>query len=252
MRKAFNIIVVVMGYSLLEIVALLCILGPGFVAASRPDFATIFFFGAQLLLIPGSAILFTRVLYGSANRKSRVFGGLTLIAGSTVVFWILVFALGILVDRRVPAFALTLIFVPIFLALCFIFLLIIRRARKRGVQLEAARWLTERHSGISPRERKWKTRAITWSLWIPTCTALLAVFYLPESWGIVSHLFRPGAGHLGDYEIPIPITWVVLDREVRAEGSWVDGLAGYSFANGEALPGQRLSSWQLVPANPID
>jgi len=244
-RKAVTIIVVVAGYCVLEIVALFCNLLACF-ASRDPGFEPVFFLDVQFLLIPGAAVLFSRLLYGSASWKKRVLSNLMLVAGSALALFELLFVTAILADhQQAPALVFSFIFLPAFVGICSALFFLNRRVRKQTLQLESARWLAERQSGISARERKWKSQAIGWSLWIPICTVLLVVVYLPETWGVVSHLFQPSM-QLGRYKVPIPITWVALEHRTRTEDSWVYGVAGRTTGLRQyALGSFPLSSWHV-------
>jgi hypothetical protein len=54
---------------------------------------------------------------------------------------------------------------------------VIRSTGERSIEGEAARWLAERQSGSDPSERRRRSRAICWALWIPACAVLLAFLF---------------------------------------------------------------------------
>ncbi len=92
-----------------------------------------------------------------------------------------------------------------------------RKIRRRTVELEAQRWLAERHSGITS--------------------------------GIVSFVRHSEASHLSGYRVPIPSTWIVvyIDKQENGE-SYLSGLAGHGLAFGVTpyLRGNPpLSSWRI-------
>src|SRR5262245_25521912 len=73
--------------------------------------------------------------------------------------------------------------------------------------------------------------------------------FLPETWGVLSHLARPRAGRLVGYRVSIPPTWVVqFARESHNGESSATGLAGRGWAFGgephvhSELP---LGSWSV-------
>ena len=128
----------------------------------------------------------------------------------------LAIALDRLVSWYVP-FVEEYVFLPAFLVLVAIWaaaLIFFRtKTRRRRDEAEVTRWLAER-SGSPPTSdyTRWLRRAKRWSLWGPPALALVVLLFFPETAGIASHLFRPGAGKLGQYRVQTPITWVIADR----------------------------------------
>ncbi len=101
-----------------------------------------------------------------------------------------------------------------------------REARKRSVALESSRWLAEHQARISAGERKSRERGIRWSLWIPSLMVLAVFLFLPEVWGLLTHMQRPQAGRLLRYDVTVPPTWIIVSsRTSFTEGSWVNGIA---------------------------
>jgi hypothetical protein len=43
-------------------------------------------------------------------------------------------------------------------------------------------------------------------------TVLLVYLFLFQIWGLLSHVAQPRAGDLPGYRVPIPATWIILDR----------------------------------------
>lgn len=70
MKRAFIIVAVVTGYSLLETSALLGLLLPNNRSAGPSPFQSVVLFG-QLLLIPGMAAILSRIMYGSSGWRRR-------------------------------------------------------------------------------------------------------------------------------------------------------------------------------------
>lgn len=113
----------------------------------------------------------------------------------------------------------------------------IRKTGERSVEIEAARWLAERDAGVTPRERKLRNLGISWSLCIPALTVLAVVLFLPETWGLITHLRHPKTSQLAGYHVSVPITWIVLSTEMdSATGrSVVNGLAGLGCSSFRCL-----------------
>src|SRR5579859_2829973 len=90
MKKAIPIVAVVAGYCLFEVVLILSIVTPDPGSPAAHTFQMIGF-SAQLVLIPGLAAIFSRLIYGRHNWKKRV---LTILAlgsvGPPVLFGLLV------------------------------------------------------------------------------------------------------------------------------------------------------------------
>ncbi len=119
---------------------------------------------------------------------------------------------------------------------------VIRSSNQTAAQLEARRWLSEREAGISSEDRRWRTLAIRWASWIPTLTVLLVFLFLPEAWGVVSHLLKPRAGELNEFQISIPITWTITYN-------FADTVTGSSYATGLAGRGIALEPRRYIRAD---
>ena len=191
----------------------------------------------QLLLIPGIAALFSRLLYGSARWGIRA---LTILVVSIApVTFMIGLAYGIYILSSVTWEA-----PKVTIALFVLFLLIVglgigkglffffRRVSRRTAEIEARRWLAERQAGADRATIGWRNRGIRWALCVPSVIVLLVFSFLPETWGIVSHLMNPRAGAVGAYHVAVPITWVVLQHDKRPEGdeTYTIGLAGRGIA----------------------
>ena len=110
----------------------------------------------------------------------------------------------------------------------------IRRSKKRSLQTEASRWLAERRSGIALRDIKWRRRGIYFASSIPVSMVLLFFLFLPEVWGMLSHLGVPQSGNCSGSQLPIPPSWIVLRHDNQAANGWSisSGLAGRGIWHG--------------------
>ena len=138
--------------------------------------------------------------------------------GTVAVPWVLVIALlplGVLAWTLDVSVMLFFVALPIVVGgMAWGLFFAIRKSGERSVPIEASRWLAERHTGIDPRERKWRNRGIGWSLWIPSLTVLAVLLFLPEIWGLVTHIRQPQTSQLTGYRIPIPATWIILSHDI--------------------------------------
>ncbi len=121
---------------------------------------------------------------------------------------------------------------------------------RRSVELEAARWLAERQYETDPTEHRWRDLGVRWSSWVPSLMVLLVFLFLPEIWGILSHVNQPPGGKLHGYRVHIPVTWIILDSGDNPvdDVSWVGGLAGQGMGRGVTsyLHAEfPLSSWNI-------
>ena len=208
-----------------------------------------------LVLIPGSAALFSRLMFGSYRLGNRA---LTILVVSIAIFIFMAavsYGAYIVSSYTAPSlitlglflFFLSLVACGIAVGLFFFF----RNVTRRTAQLEEGRWLAERQFGIDPEAIRWRNRGIRWALCVPSVIVLLLFSFLPETWGIVSHLMNPRVGAVGAYHFAVPVTWVVLQHEERLEHdeNYAVGLAG----RGVALELQRyldndlpLSLWNIT------
>ena len=229
MKKAFLIVVAVVAYSVLETGLLLSsiIFHEG---VSYPSTYQAAVYWGQLLLIPGLAALFSRIMYGSYRWRSRTLtillaGLLSVPIGITVLVIVLVPLGSAFGTSRILFYLLLLVSL-----ICVVFGLFIakQKSEKWGVKAEGARWLAERQSGVSSREMKWRNRGIRLATCFPALLVLLIFLFLPELWGMLSHLSWPKSGSLSGYNVPIPATWIVLQHQNQAPNGWsvTSGLAG--------------------------
>lgn len=235
MKKALIIVGLVAAYSSLEMGLLLSsiVSRHGFTYPS--PYQGIVWLG-QLLLIPGLAALLSRIMYGPYGSGRRTVT--ILLAGSLGVPIVMI---GVLIPIALLAWAYDVsqllfdVLLPVILVGMVTGLFVaVRRSGSRDVQAEASRWLAERGSGIDPREIKWHKRGIHFASWIPASMVLLFFLFLPEVWGMLSHLSVSQSGSLSGYHAPIPATWIVLRHENQAANGWsiASGLAGRGIWRG--------------------
>ncbi|MBZ5525353.1 MAG: hypothetical protein LAP21_24260 [Acidobacteriia bacterium] len=237
-KKAITIFAAVTGYCLFEIAFLLsCDLQPYELSAFR----NVVLLG-QFLLIPGCAVLFSRILYGAQGWGWRALTILSVGALGPFILIALLVAAGFgaewvasISESPMIATALPIAIAVLLMAgIAMGVFLFARRKARRGIELEAARWLAERQPGADPGERRWRNRGIRWASWIPSLTVAVVFLFLPETWGISTHLSQPWAGKLAGYRVSAPLTWITLNHGTGpAEGqSWVRGMVGDGVAFG--------------------
>jgi hypothetical protein len=250
-KNALIIVAVVAGYSLLEAGALLSVMLPHLGYPNRWAYSAVVAWG-QLLVIPGLAALLSRIMYGSYHWGRRA--AMILLVGSfgvPVVLTLIFIPVGLLVWAYSISKVIFVVILPVLVGVVILSLrFVIRRGAKWSVQLESRRWLTERESGIDPRERKWRSRGIRLAPWIPVLIVLLVFLFLPEIGGILSQVSSVRPASLLGYRVPIPRTWIVRSRwdEQETGRSWVAGWASRGIAFG-VRPYLRmrapLSSWDI-------
>jgi hypothetical protein len=199
------------------------------------------------------AALFSRIVYGPYRFGRRA---LTILLAGSLGVPVAITAVAIPVMLLAWAADVSLILfgalTPVVaFAVALGILFCIRKFDNWSVQAEAARWLAER-SNTNLRERKWRTRAIRVASCIPALTVLLVFLFLPETWGILSHVGHPRAGNLPGYRVRIPATWVVwyVDGDRATGWSSVAGCVGRGIGFG-VNPFTRwdwLSHWNIETA----
>jgi hypothetical protein len=260
LRKPSLIIAAVAAYTLFETLLLLSYLLPE--VATYPGLRYSILALAQFLTIPGMAVLFSLILYGRNQWKRRLLLYFVTVPGFFTLIVLMLLPVALLEwafekwgvdpgDSVLIPFASFLYPVVIFAVVSTLLFLINRKAQKRSVELESSRWLAERQARVGAIERKSRERAIRWSLWIPSLIVLAVFLFLPEVWGLVTHMRRPRAGQLPGYEVTIPPTWIITFNGANSltGASWVNGIAG----RGMGLDVRRylhfgelpLSSWGI-------
>jgi hypothetical protein len=248
MKRALVIIASVAGYALIEAALLLSMIVPQKWDPLRGGYqATIAF--AQLLFIPGMAALFSRVIYGSYQWRRRtltvLLAGALGVPASVALF---LFMVALLVWAGEVTLILFYVLLPLVVGtFAFAAYWCAKNRGKWGVQADAARWLADRGSGLSQRERTWHRRGLCDALWIPTLITLSFFLFLPETWGVLSHLGNQNSGELSGFRARVPATWIVLSQDEQPDGrSWITGLTGRGIGlGGNPLRFDSLSSWQI-------
>jgi len=97
------------------------------------------------------------------------------------------------------------------------------KTRDKRIRAEAEEWLAERSEPIvhARRRRIWRA-----ALWMPSALVLVIFVFLPETVGLVSHLFCGPTVRLGQYRLKIPLTWIVATSSDSS--AWV--IAGKGIA----------------------
>jgi len=255
-KRALVVVAAVAGYSLVEMSLLLCAMLPHDGYSPSPYQAAVLW--GQLLLIPGLAVLLSRIMYGRDGWRNRA---LTILAvGAFGVPALVAFLVAILVSIEwVSSIAWeSSVAIVVFILLAVLvggsatvgLFFVVRRTANRSVQFEAKRWLADRQSGADPNQSRWQNRGIRWSACVPSVMVLLLFLFLPEVWGILSHLSQPQSGRLSGYRIPIPATLIVLyhtDQPANGE-SRVSGLVGRGIGMGFTPylhTGLPFSAWEI-------
>jgi hypothetical protein len=203
----------------------------------------------QFLLIPGMAAAYSRAIYGSHQWRRRtltiLLAGALGVPTSLALFLFMVVLLAWASERNMILFALLLSLVLGTLA--FVAYWSAKNRGKWAVQADAARWLADRRSELSQRDRAWRRRDICGALWVPALIALSFFLFLPETWGVLSHFGTQNSGDLSGYRASVPATWIVLSKDEQPDGrSWITGLAGRGIGlGGNPLRFDSLSSWQI-------
>ena len=248
MKRALTIVAAVAAYSLLEAALLL---SPIVAHPWYPGRYQQTVLAGQFLLIPGLAVFLSRIVHGPYRWGRRAL--VIFVAGSVgvpVVITLIFIPVAFLAWTFDVSRLLFAVLAPVVLGGMVVALFVlVRNSGTWTVQADATRWLTERQSATDPREDKWRKRGIRFVLWIPVLTVLPVFLFLPEIWGIYSHLSQPRSGNLAGYRVPIPSSWIVLDRDhQKANGkSWVTGMTGRGIGFGPKpyLQEDWLSSWEI-------
>jgi hypothetical protein len=116
----------------------------------------------------------------------------------------------------------------------FLFLLIViggadsvafqRITRERFIREQALKPLLNRTRKSNPGRGYWRKAARRWVVCIPILAAVTLSLFVPETLGMVSHLFHRGSGRLLGYRISIPIHWMIF-----GEGPDIDGTRTFSL-----------------------
>jgi len=194
-KNFLAIIGAVAAYSIFETALLLLYLLPQYSYPLRDPLLAII----HLFTNPGMSVLFSLILFGSYQWRQRVAVRLSTAPAFVLLLVLTILPVGLLatilekkgIDLGGSAFLAVLwwiVFLPIVVILS---ILINRKARERSVELESSRWLAERQAGSVPHERRLRERAIRLALWIPSAMVLTVFLFLPEVWGLLTHLQQP-------------------------------------------------------------
>ena len=225
--------------------------GPSF--RCPPDMVPITLAWAALLLIPGMALLISRIMYGAYiwPRRTLTFillgASIVLIVPVTLLF--LVIPIAVLAwAYEVSRFLFAVVLPVVLVAMLWTLVLLTRRLRKWGVRAEAERWLAEKRTGVSQRDRKWRNRGIRIAVCIPTLIALAVFLFLPETWGLATHLRWRQCGQLMGYRAPLPKSWVIFYCWGASDTgkSYVTGFIERGMARGGSPLREGAVSWWTV------
>jgi len=258
MRGGLKIILGIGLYSVVE-TALLCTAlnsGPGDLT-NKPNSYQLTVFFSQLLLIPGLGGVLSRVNYGPHRWNRQTFailsvGALTLPVTFAVLMRTLLFSewvssLGL--EAYVDILAALVPIITLIAGVTGGFVWVAKRSMKRSIELEANRWLAERQSGATQKERKQRLRGVQIASCIPVLLVLSVFLLLPRIWAFVSHLEVNEAGKLAGFEVSLPGHWIVIDHVRQGDGwSFVDGIIfdQNTFAVlKRRSPGLPLSAWSF-------
>jgi len=161
------------------------------------------------------------------------------------------FVLGVL-DHIVSTVAVLTFVLLLLLLVCSVLwgtFVLVRKAR-RSIQVDADNWLLAEVLKSISANVVGKSEAYWWLAWIPLLMVLCVFLFLPEIWGVLSHVATPRAGRLPGYQVPIPETWIVLSHNSQPNegGAWVAGLAGRGMGRGMSSYLYRdfpLSEWSV-------
>jgi hypothetical protein len=104
MKNALVVVAAVLGYCLVEVVALISAPTPSYTLNSLPTKMVVFYW-AQVLLIPGAGILFSRFIYGAHRWRTRAISSLLIgslgIPSALVLVGLIMATLSGWIDERV-------------------------------------------------------------------------------------------------------------------------------------------------------
>ena len=252
MKKALLIVAAVAGYSLIEAALLLSITVTSPLDRFPSLHQRVVALG-QLLLLPGLAALMSRIMFGPFQSLRRTLtillaGPLSIVAVPPTLL-LLVLAIYPLYWADGISRILFVVLLPVVVGVVLAaFVGLVRLSGKWSVKAEASRWLAERQSGASARDRAWRSRSIRFAVCIPLLTTLPIFLFLPETWGLASHVRWPRCGVLAGYRVGVPQTWYIFyHQDEQADGrSYVDGVAGRGVAlGGNPFRYGSLSWWSI-------
>jgi len=250
MSKPAAIILAVAGYSIAETILLLSVDAPH-PLYNPTSYQNVAIFG-QLLLIPGMAALMSRVMYGPYQWRRRTLTillyGVLSIPVAIISFVLILLPVWILVSAYevswiLLALALPVVMLGVVIALVFL----VRSSGSWTAKAEAWRWLAERRAGTPQSDRLCRGHSIRFAVCIPILIVLPVFLFLPETWGVLTQVTRPSAHKISGYQVPVPLTWIVLNLWVGSDGtSSFSGVAGRGIGFGQnPLRYDALSAWDF-------
>ena len=105
--------------------------------------------------------------------------------------------------------ALPIIFISPFLIGVGSYFIFQRVIKRRAIRREAERWLAER-SRQGPKQRKHLSFLRRVLVWLPAATAFVIFLFLPEMFGVGTHVLYPGPATLHGYEVRLPLAWMAF------------------------------------------
>jgi hypothetical protein len=83
-----------------------------------------------------------------------------------------------------------------------------RETADRWIREEAEKWLVSRGRQRDEASRRRNRRLRRWLPWVPIAVVFPVFLFLPETFGVASHLLEGRSAYLAPYRLYTPITWV--------------------------------------------
>jgi hypothetical protein len=121
--------------------------------------------------------------------------------------------------------------------------------KRREIRIEAERWLAQRsRRTLQQRARLYRSKQI--GVCIPTAFVGVVFLFLPELFGVATHVLHPGPAKLIGYEVSFPMTWVVAGE--GANDARTLAFAGAIDCRGPLRSGRRRYWFLNPPASAVD
>jgi hypothetical protein len=198
---------------------------------------------AELLILPGMAVLFSLVSYGCKGWMRRA---LAIFLFTFIVIPACLFAAAFLIGVVFPfSISIGVLLVVLSIYIVVRVSLVVRKTSHWAVEREAARWLEERRTSPSPALKRRRLRAVQVASTMAVGLVLPAYLFFFQIWGVTSQLGRFQPGELVGYSIEIPRSWIMLHTGRAGNGrSWVGGLFyGDTFVLNPRVT--SLSDWMV-------
>jgi hypothetical protein len=245
LKRALTIVAAVAAYTVFEMLLLMSIaVSPD--AWVNPSLYHWIVVLGQLLLIPGFAVLYSWAMFGHYHWKRR---SLVILAiGTLCIPAVLIpFSFTVLliewIDPTDEAFGTGLVLLTL-CGVAYAAFRFVRWMRRRGVRMEAEHWLTERQSGMGPREQRLRNRAVRWSLWIPSLSVLLLFLFFFEIWGALSHVAYRHA-NLPGYQLRVPLTWFIANYQQSNDETRLYGVTAKGPWRASGIRNLRAFAWSI-------